>query len=162
MCLVLCLCGTIQMKAQDSLRIENLSCVNPANSDVQEGLVFSMIVEKEKKDEVIHLTLENYPNYLEPLELTFGRTISKGSGTVVWLPTGGVSLSRESKGTRWVLLFGAASPEKTLVPCQLVKVTANSKEIQQYQLAFATIQAEQIFEFLKRAIDRNILKQMVQ
>ena len=163
--LLICLSGALQINAQstqDSLRFENLSCVNPANGDIQEGVVFSMVIKKEKKTEWIEMTIENYPNYLEPIELVFGRTVNLGAATVVWMSSGAVSLSRETKGTRWVFLFGAPKPEKTIVACQMVKVSEFAKDIQQYQLAFATEQATQLFDFLKGAVDRNIIKQMKQ
>lgn len=159
MALALCLAGSVMCMAQDSLRYENLSCVNPADNNIQESVVFSMKIIEEKKSRQIELVLENYPPYTEPLKIIFGKTTSLGSGKVTWMSTGSASLTRESKGVRWMLLFGAPNPEKSVVPCRLSKITSFGQDIQPFQLAFAPGQVEQIFELLRNAVEKNIIAQ---
>lgn len=153
------LCCSMNMLAQDSLRYENVSCVNPANNDIRDGLVFSAQIVTVKKSKQIEIVIENYPNENEPLKFVFGRTTNLGSGKVTWMSTGSASLTREKSGTRWVFLFGAPSPEKSVVPCRISKVTSFGQENLPFQLAFAPGQVEEFFSFLKNAAEQNIISQ---
>ena len=158
--LIICLTMTIAgCWAQDSLRFENMACINTANSDVQNGLTYSMTIDNSEDRAQIVITLENFPNLESPFTVKFGKPISMGAGKVIWMDNGSFVLSRIYKGTGWMFFFGSTKTDHALVPCQLIRLTdsGNTKMNEAHQLIFTKEQAQQVEAFLKAAEKKGII-----
>lgn len=148
--------------AQDNLKFEGLSALNSVSGSVVENLELNMFIDVQKKSKRLVIKVLNYPDGDDLADLTFGKSISNGGARVMWMKNGVCSLSREIKGEGLVFMFGSTDTEAASVPCQIVKVNSNVKNILPYQLVLSKEQVKQIQNLLHTAYDQNAISQIKQ